>query len=178
MKLIGIGGLKGSGKSTVARHLARQMWDSEIYSFATPMKEMMRTLMAEVGLSEDQQESYLDNKHVPITALGGVTMRRMLQTVGTEWARDCISPDFWSEIGARRIENSRASLIIFDDIRFHNEAGMIQSKGGKIVQLHRPGTDKGDGHLSERMDYPVDLHIDNVGEPQAVAEKIWHDLGL
>ena len=183
MKLIGLGGLKGCGKSTIARHVglvaARHAQSHVTYSFASPMKAMVDALMRDVGLDETQRLNYLDNKEVGIVALQGFSMRTILQTLGTEWARDCLDDDFWSEIGRMRIRQAarhRTALIMFDDVRFENEAEMIREEGGKVIQLQRYNVEAGDGHVSEAMSYEPDLVVHNNDEPMRVAEYIWHEL--
>ena len=180
MKLIGIGGLKGCGKTTIARHLhlvaAQHRTRAITHSFATPMKAMANLLMTQVGLTDDQRIHYLDNKEEPITALGGHTMRYILQTMGTEWGRDCLGGDFWSDIGRNKIARSQADLVIFDDVRFTNECEMIKHEGGQVVQLVRYSVEADDGHPSEAMEYVPDHVVHNNDEPMRVAEYIWKEI--
>lgn len=39
--------------------------------------------------------------------------------------------------------------VVFDDVRFENEAALIREYGGLIVHIHRPGLPTTDAHASE-----------------------------
>jgi hypothetical protein len=60
--------------------------------------------------------------------------------------------DFWIGIAAAKLERQLGSTfkksdkvpikVIFDDVRFENEARMIRAYGGVIVSVQRPGYQK------------------------------------
>jgi len=67
----------------------------------------------------------------------GVTGRHLMQTAGTEWGRNLVHPDFWVRLAQRRIQTQPDKRIVFDDVRFDNEARMICGLGGVIIGIRR-----------------------------------------
>lgn len=139
MIVIGLTGMAGSGKSTVARHLVDR-WGAQVKKFAGPLKDMMRAL----GLTEAEIEG--DRKELPSDLLCGATPRHAMQTIGTEWGRVLIHPDLWVRAWERRV--SGEGLFVADDCRFVNEAEAIRRLGGTVVRVWRTGQVTGD-HASE-----------------------------
>lgn len=141
-KLIGFTGSAGSGKSTASKALTSIGWVN--VKMAGPLKDMLRA----IGFTEDHIEG--DLKEVPSNMLSGKTPRYAMQTLGTEWGRDIIGPEFWINIAKRRIEDqlSKGNSVVVDDVRFQNEADMIRSLGGSIVGIKGRGGING-SHVSE-----------------------------
>ena len=140
--VIGFSGLKGSGKTTAAEYMVAHHGFMRM-SFAKPIKDMLRVL----GVSEDWP------KEEPHPLLCGMTPRRALQTLGTEWGRDMIGGDIWVNILKDRIKHSR---IVIDDVRFKNEMVMIEELNelrnhrGLMVNISRKeAANAGDQHQSE-----------------------------
>jgi len=148
-KLIGITGLAGSGKSTAAE-LLRRSSVMRVVSFASPLKEMAATLLM-AGFCYDRASAdwYLDNKEAVIPELG-VTMRHLLQTLGTEWGINKIAYDMWVQSAASRVADAFGDGVdvVVDDVRFEHEAAFIRGNGGLLIHLVRPGVVRG-GHASE-----------------------------
>jgi hypothetical protein len=96
-----------------------------------------------------------------------LTPRFALQTLGTEWGRNC-DPNLWAKLGLAEMESwdcvrKDGGLGVFDDVRFENEARMIQRVDGVVWRVHR-GAEKKVYHSSEALDGIVaDLHIHNDG---------------
>lgn len=158
-RIIALTGAAGSGKSTVADHLEKRGYVR--VKFAGPLKDMLRA----IGLTERQIEG--DQKEVPCELLAGVTTRRAMQTLGTEWGRDIISPDLWVGLWRARVEQILANGafgIIADDCRFQNEHSAVRALGGDVWRIIRPsfvGTDL--SHVSESgaSSLPADVAIVN-----------------
>lgn len=176
-RVIGITGRAGSGKTTAALWLHTNHRNVVKYSFASPIKNMLYELLRVViPLRQHHTVNHYLNegKEEPIPGLNGVTARRLMQTLGTEWGRHQISPDFWVNIGAQRIE-SRLNLpfskstattlrIVFDDVRFANEAEVIRAAGGCVIKIVRPDDTfaaETYTHASEMQDFEPDLTIVN-----------------
>ena len=107
----------------------------------------------------------------------GVSARHMMQTLGTEWGRACIHPDFWVMIAraeTRRILADGRSVVI-DDVRFPNEAAMIRDLGGELWRIERPGIAYNGDHESEGGldDITPDRVIVNDGSIDQLLEKIY-----
>lgn len=159
--IIGFTGLAGSGKSECAHRLIAHHGFVR-GKFAGALKEMMRALLRYRGADAATIERMVegDLKEVPSPLLNGRTSRHAMQTLGTEWGRDCICPELWvdTEMDAR----AAATNLVFDDVRFPNEAAAIKRAGGLVVSIKRPGAGVGAaGHSSENGVGAVDLTIVN-----------------
>lgn len=137
-----------SGKTTTATLLFSHGYRRA--SFATPLKEMVVTLMHNAGIKSDRIKEYVygDRKSEPIPELGGKTARFILQTLGTEWGRNLIASDLWTSMAGRYIRTAGCRLV-FDDLRLPNEADLIESLGGELWKITRPGVADSTGHSSE-----------------------------
>lgn len=156
IRLIALTGPAGAGKSTAAKHLvARHGYRVE--KFAGPLKDMLRGF----GLTERHIEG--DLKEVPCDLLGGKTPRYAMQTLGTEWGRDLISPSLWVDTWSSR---AATGLVVCDDCRFPNEAAAVRALGGVIVRVVRVGHERpGGDHVSEAGQEGI--------KPDA---KLWNDV--
>lgn len=139
--LIGIAGRARSGKDTVANFIVAAIGGYR-YSFADPI----RAMLAPLGV--DMSDPYWQaRKEEPIPALG-VSPRRMMQTLGTEWGRQLINPDLWLIMAHQRLLQSGPGMVI-SDVRFDNEAAWIRKHGGRIIHVIRPDTKTVEAHASE-----------------------------
>lgn len=156
MKIIGLMGAAGSGKSTAAKYLAEK-FQGKRYSLADPLKEIaMRTF----GFSREQcygtqaQKETVDPRY-------GFSPRWLLQRLGTEGCRAVLGESVWTDALLRRIAFEKPALAIVEDVRFINEAVAIRAAGGVVWRLAVQGQSHSndDGsHASERewMDAPFD----------------------
>lgn len=144
MKLIAFTGKKYAGKSTAAGEIMRLVRYPVKLSFATPIKQ------AALAMGFTRDEVFNQDKEAPIADFN-VSIRRVFQTLGTDWGRNMISRDLWLLMFARQYrlqEKSGTELIVVDDVRFDNEADMILSLGGDIILVD--GTHSAaDHHISE-----------------------------
>lgn len=131
-RLIGFCGLAGAGKSFAASHLCRAHGYQRL-RFAEPLKAMLRV----IGLTDAHIEGEL--KETPSPLLCGKTPRHAMQTLGTEYGRVCIGPDFWVDAWKRQADLalSEGHSVVVDDVRFPNEAQVIWRMGGKLVRVVR-----------------------------------------
>lgn len=173
MKLVGLVGRLGSGKTTAAEYLEEQYGFKRI-KFADPLKDMLRA----IGLTEDHIEG--DLKEEPCDLLMGQTPRHAMQTLGTEWGRNCINQNLWVRLWLERAGQRR--FVIADDCRFPNEMETIRRNGGTLIRVVPafPGfKDAPVQHESERyaMDCEVHAEIINDGSIkqmcQAVYSAVW-----
>lgn len=141
-KIIAITGLKGSGKTEISKYLVSH-YAFERISFADPLKEMLRTM----GLTYEQL--WGQEKEISSTLLEGATPRHAMQTLGTEWGRNLIAYDLWSNVWKNKVEHTMSNRIVTDDMRFRNEATMVKNLGGHIITVERPGQESKDTHISE-----------------------------
>lgn len=162
--IIGLTGRIGVGKSFAAKVLHARGYQR--VRFAGPLKAMMRQL----GLTDEHIEGAL--KEVPCALLGGKTPRYAMQTIGTEWGRDMISPSLWIDVWKERVKS--LDLVVTEDVRFPNEAEAVRALGGVLVRIERGDTFK-PAHASEVMDFAADIVIRNDSDLSQFREDI---LGL
>ncbi|NBX45595.1 MAG: hypothetical protein EBR00_11290 [Gammaproteobacteria bacterium] len=159
----------GCGKTTVANLLI----EHQRVSFAAPLKRAVSHMLNELGLPGFY--AYTDKEAI-IPGLD-VSARHMMQTLGTEWGRACIHPDFWVMIArakTQRIMGDGRSVVI-DDVRFPNEAAMVFALGGELWRIDRPGVSYSGDHSSEGglEDITPDRVIVNDGTITQLKEKIY-----
>lgn len=180
--LIALLGNAGSGKDTVGRMIKECDPDARTIALADPLKEFCQEVFAFTdeqlwGPSEERNKP--DPRYVRMRrgCLGGtivgfddmgkavvedspkedvyLTPRYALQTLGTEWGRDCYS-DVWIEYGIRKAQrmlsawddhvrsggsmasSMMASKVVITDCRFLNEAEKVREAGGLVWRIQRP----------------------------------------
>lgn len=131
----------GAGKSTVA-HVLNMRYGFARLKMAGPLKNMLRNYLASQGLHHESIEEMIEGslKHEPLKVLNDKTPRHAMQTLGTEWGRDCMGVDFWCDAAKTQILRSvqNGLSVVVDDVRFPNEAQMIHDIGGYMVRIRRP----------------------------------------
>ena len=172
-KLVGLTGHSGSGKDTVAK-IATELWDCTSLAMADPLKRICKEVFdfsdeQLYGPSEKRNEP--DKRYLRTTPGGEyvlghadgscyLTPRYALQTLGTEWGRNCYS-NVWVDLAIRRAKKLLAMvkevpgkcnecghsiteklpayvLVFITDVRFVNEAERIITEGGEIWKIERP----------------------------------------
>lgn len=152
--IIALTGPKGVGKSSIAKKIESQDWqDRCILSFAEPLRRMVSHLMPMQNMTDPEL------KEAPIDWLGGKTPRQILQSLGTDWGRNMVSPTIWIDTMRRIITEQAFDTIIIDDCRFENEADMVRDMGGIVVGLEREGIAYTGEHASE-MPVKADMIVD------------------
>lgn len=151
-RLIGITGKAGAGKDTLADYLVRH-FGAQKYSFALPLKQSLNTMF---GWHMDQwNDREWKERVIPWL---GKSPRQMAQTIGTEWGRELVHPQLWVLLAERKyiqhIDDYSQDFgamppFVIPDVRFTNEAEMIRSQNGVVIQLHRPGAATIAAHKSE-----------------------------
>lgn len=140
-KLIGLTGLARSGKSTSAQILCAK-YSFERFSFAGPIKAMLRALLLEAGVNESDIRVFLEGemKEESIRALNWKSPRFAMQTLGTEWGRELLGDNLWVTLRFIKIDQllRAGGSVVLDDARFPNEVDAIRERGGIIVRVVRP----------------------------------------
>lgn len=101
-------------------------------SFAEPIKAMVSCLTP------------CKDKDARPPSLCGKTLREVYQTLGTDWGRKMVGEDIWILAGRARLDELLGDVesdvirgIVLDDVRFDNEAELIRSMGGLVVEITR-----------------------------------------
>ena len=159
--IVGITGKKGVGKTTAADYLCKTQGFVK-HSFADPLKAMAFQFIKSFGYSDKETHYFIHENKVDAIPLIGCSARRIMQTLGTEWGRCQIGHDTWVKVARLRIKTTLDANIVFDDIRFENEAELIRQLGGVIIHVDGE-TSEVDHHASERgIDfYTQDIRISN-----------------
>lgn len=181
-RIIALTGLAGSGKSTVAYLLTKA--GGEQIAFAEPLKRFCGEVF---GFTRAQLYGPSAERERPsprFTRPDGtpLTPRYALQTLGTEWGRNC-DPDVWAKAGLLKAEQlaGAGQLVVITDLRFVNEAQLVRAAGGEIWRVLRSYDDlkhNSFAHASEReiwsqaMDRLVSFHVDNTGTLEQLAELV------
>ena len=165
--IIGVAGYAGSGKTTLARRLVEEHGFTRL-SFAAPIRHAL--------LAMGIPECYFEHKSVEVPRIGK-TGRYLMQTLGTEWARDTVNQNFWLLLMDQKIEGLLGYNVVIDDVRFDNEARYIRDKKGILINIVRGNTqlDPYDtGHASEDVVSSdlVDYTIENSGSVATAVEKL------
>ncbi|MCF5056861.1 deoxynucleotide monophosphate kinase [Pseudomonas proteolytica] len=161
--LIGLTGRARSGKTTAAEHLART-YLLEQYAFADPLRD---GLMAIFNLDPTDFEG--DRKEQPLGWLD-CSPRQLMQSMGTEWARNTVHPDVWVKLAEQNLEYMTKAMgavlgFVVSDVRFENEADLIRRRGGTVIHILRPNALAVNPHISEAgiAANSADLTLPNYG---------------
>jgi hypothetical protein len=170
-----------SGKTTVAKMLARHGYTR--LSFAHPLKEMTTLLLRHLGYSWEQASDLVFTDKNALLPEIKTTPRHILQTLGTEFGRQCIHPDLWLICWRNQAEAELAlgNNVVVDDVRFPNEADLVRSLGGQLWSITRTGVTNSESHPSEGglNAYPeFDYRITNDGTLSDLQLAVAQKLGL
>ena len=167
MKVLGLIGLAGSGKTTYARRIS-----GNVLSFAEPVKAICSRLVGEDVVKDkvytintttlrDHLKSGLEGRGYRVTDFSDSNItftlegRTLLQYVGTDHVNHFIGKEahksIWKDITARRIlqamyEISQEEYIVVDDVRFKHELDIFD----EIVLVVTDGVKPLD-HDSEKL---------------------------
>lgn len=151
MKIIGITGPAGAGKTTFAAHLQRKYGFHEL-AFADPVYAMAAVVL---DMSVEEFRAMCVNRNFKEGQLPFIdkSPRQLLQTIGTEWGRNLIDADLWVKLLALRIQtltlsNNAPRFVVVSDVRFENEAELIR-KHGTLLHIARPDIERKTDHISE-----------------------------
>ena len=140
--IIGICGLIGSGKGTVADILVDQGFTK--VSFADKLKDGVSTIfgwdraMLEGDTDESRQWREQPDDFWCNETQMEVTPRLVLQLFGTDCMRDGFYDGVWVSLLKKTILDNPGNYVV-PDVRFENEIEMIRSIGGEVWEVKRNG---------------------------------------
>lgn len=175
MKIIGLTGKMGAGKSTVIQCLKDiQHAGIEVVKFAEPLYLIQEQIYDIIRPVYTRPEDFVKD-------------RKLLQFIGTDWGRETISKTMWTDLWRKKVNGLKEQeeyhrhglMAISDDTRFDNEAEVIKSLGGVIIQVKSDKTlerinTAGANHSSENgvdLKY-IDAIIENNGTIQDLKDSL------
>lgn len=185
-RFVGFCGEAGCGKTLASDWVMENFGHVRLFRFSATLKKMLYELLRSCAPKDHPvgPKDYLNDpilKNEPIPYLGGVSARTLMQTLGTEWGRNLIHPDFWVMITAAKFERlaghpyargqDGSILAVSDDVRFPNEVDMIHAYGGLVIEIKRPNyanhlTPEAKTHVSEKRAFTPDYTVTNAGTPE------------
>lgn len=148
--IIAMTGKAGSGKDAVGKILVRDHGFKRMY-FAEPLKEMTGTLLRMAGMNDEEDiHEWIHGKwkETPCPYLDGQTPRHAMQTLGTEWGRECMGNDFWVNILTTKLAKNPGDVVI-TDCRFDSEWIALRDRGAWLWRRDGGGLTSGNEHASE-----------------------------
>ena len=140
--IIGICGLIGSGKGTVADILVEEH-SYEKLSFADKLKDGVSSVFGwdrqMLEGDTDGSRKWREQQDEFWTKETGeaITPRLILQLFGTDCMRNGFYDGIWVSLVKQQLLNNKDKNYVIPDVRFENEAKMIRSLGGRICQVRR-----------------------------------------
>lgn len=151
MKVIGICGVKKSGKSEVAKEIEKMYVGTKVVRlpFASIIKQIMANFVSSVTNIQYNDALELfnnpDKKELIIKEIG-TSPRVLMTSFGTDFARK-LNPNIWvnainntinklNQLTYTHIANNDI-VIIIDDVRFENELSFLRSINADIIFVAR-----------------------------------------
>lgn len=140
--IVGICGLIGSGKDTIASYLIDEHGFRRM-SFAESLKDAVaavfgwdREMLDGVTKSSRQWREQVDTWWSERLSIPNLTPRIVLQHWGTELFRNHFHDEIWVASVERKLMKTEDNIVI-TDCRFKNEIDAIHRSGGIVVRVKR-----------------------------------------
>lgn len=140
IRVIGISGKIGSGKTSLAQFLSIMIPGLGVHSFADRLRDVVSIM---TGI-KNTRSSAAKNTYLPDW---GMTLGQLLQSVSQKMRE--VNPDTW--VNALFSQLGADSFWVIDDLRYKNEAAAIKAAGGILIRL--------DGRLALALDTRDPNHI-------------------
>lgn len=160
MRIIGLTGKMGVGKTTIVE-IMRQVLNDEVnvVKFAQPLYDIQEFIYERISSVHERPKGFVKD-------------RKLLQFLGTDWARQNINTNLWVDLWKIEVlnierdfdqENLDDYVIVVDDVRFDNEAQAIKSMGGLIIKVE---SDK----IEERIEVENTSHSSEDGVSEGLVD--------
>jgi len=153
--ILGLNGLKGSGKDTVAAYLIKE-YGFERRAFADPMKKSMAAFL---GVDFHMIEQWKNDLHIKIVVeddrnpskhIAEKNFRTGVQDYAEDGHRGVFGQNFWLDWTLPKDAFYSGRKIVVTDVRYPNEAMRIHNCDGFVVNIVRPDLTSDDSHKSEQ----------------------------
>ena len=173
-----IAGKKRVGKDTLANMIGSKTDNPVVYRLADPIKRMLCALINIPSSQIEEINKIKENGDSVKAGKLSLDIRKLLQTLGTDWGRDTIDKEIWIQILIEEIKKDMSKDItpIVADIRFENEMNVLKERFNKdfnVVSIRiKKDIKDNDLHESEQGDFKVDYEIDNNGTLEELKENV------
>ena len=163
--IIGLAGKARAGKTTAADYITNK-YEIQQYAFADPLKAAAIELF---GITRQMAYGHEGYDREQIVPQWGISVREMLQKLGTECMRMNFGVDFWTK--RAEIAANQYTHLVISDIRFDNEAQWVKDQGGIVINIFRySGINS--NHTSEHGISVYDYTINNNDDIDCLPGKI------
>jgi hypothetical protein len=142
MLIVGVTGLIGSGKDTIANYLTT-FHGFKKESFANSLKDAVshvfgwdREMLEGTTVSSREWREQVDTWWAERLDMPQLTPRYILQYWGTEVCRHTFHDDIWIASLENKLRNAKDHVVI-SDCRFANEVKAIKNAGGITIRVSR-----------------------------------------
>jgi hypothetical protein len=177
--LIGLTGRAQHGKDTAGSVLAKEYRFAK-FAFADALRDAVWTLNPWVQYREPPANEIIDyrtalNQYGYEEAKKLPEVRRLLQVMGTEVARNIFGADCWVEALQRKLmtfDNDpmmtsggfewNQEHAVITDVRFPNEAAFVKRYGGVVIRVKRLNEDLSPFDNGLGTDHPSERYVDSL----------------
>src|SRR5690606_21524948 len=135
----------GCGKDTVAARLAHHGF--ERVAFADAVRNVLLNVNPLVTTAGMRLRDLGEAQGWDTAKRQYPEVRELLQGLGAG-VRDALGESVWLDHALRRLEAIPGPVVV-TDVRFHNEAYALRSRGFTLVWVRRPGVGPANSHVSE-----------------------------
>lgn len=184
MILIGLSGVAGSGKNFVGDQIMATYENVKQIAFADPLKQVVHHMFnipledcyTETGKNKrtwvtwgDVPSGWNTANHHPHVQL---TVRELLQLVGTDLVRNGMNRAHWINLAKQRIEGLRGivDVVVVTDVRFDNERDTVWQCGGRVLTIAGRSAGGTPSHPSEALGFKTNGTV--VNGPGTTAEEL------
>ena len=142
--------------------------------------------MVKAGIGIDGRDGYWSDRYhknqiIPwLSKERPISLRYLLETIGTEWGRNTILSDLWTTLAERKLENSNRGIVV-KDIRFPNELEWLDNMGGHLIYINRPLYFRTEATSTHPSNQPLpirekDIVIENDDTLEVLAQRVVYAL--
>lgn len=145
MKIIGVAGIRRSGKDTVCDWLVSRLHAVRL-SFAAALKKAVRDIFQVDSMFIDMWKG----RHYPPPGWN-LLVREVLQSIG-EFCRE-VRPSVWIDLTLAQAQRHPGRWLVISDVRYPDEVVRIRQLGGMVWLVKRPQANDGDPLLRHSSEF-------------------------